>query len=84
MLEPMSTALKQRDEELKERRAKVKRWPARLAKLKNRKENPMSERDFCGKYGLAVSQFNRAKNQTVDPRPKKVEAVEAALAAEGV
>lgn len=78
------TTLKQRDELKKEQRAKVRRWPARLAKLKKREVNPLSEREFCEKYGLAPAQFNRAKKQVVEPRASKVAAVEAALAAEGV
>lgn len=78
------TTLQQRDQLKKEQRAKVKRWPARLAKLKKRAVNPLSEGEFCEKYGFAKAQFNRAKNQAVEPRASKVAKIEAALEAEGV
>ena len=78
------TTLKQRDELKKEQRAKVRRWPKRLAKLKKRENDPLSEAEFCDKYGIAKAQFNRAKNQAVEPRASKVAIVEAAFEAEGV
>lgn len=80
----MSITVEQRELKRKELRAKVKRWPARLRKLAKRKDSPLSEREFCLKYGLPVQGFNRAKNLRAEPREKKVNAVEAALAAENV
>lgn len=65
-------------------RAKVAKWPARLEKLANRKDGPLSERQFCLKHGITLFGFNRIKNGHNEPRQKKVDQVEAALAAEGV
>lgn len=76
--------VEQRDAEKRELRAKVKKWPARLRKLKNRKENPLSEGEFCDKYGFPIPGFNRSKNLRHEPRAAKVAAVEKALEAEGV
>lgn len=68
----------------KELDAKIKRWPARLNRLANRKNEPLSESQFCDKYGINKGNFNRAKNFVVEARPKRVNEVEQALAAEGV
>lgn len=65
-------------------REKVAKWPARLEKLAKRKEGALSERQFCLKHGITLFGFNRIKNGHNEPRPKKVDQVENALASEGV
>lgn len=74
----------EREAEKKELKAKIKKWPARLKKLANRKEDPLSERAFCLRHNLPVFGFNRAKNGQEEPRAKKVATIEAAFEAEGV
>lgn len=74
----------ERDAQRLELRAKIMKWPARLKRLAARKVDPLSERQFCLKHEIPYFGFNRIKNQHTEPRPKKVEQVEAALAAEGV
>lgn len=76
--------IKEREQRKKANMVKIKRWPARLRKLAKRAENPLSERAFCLKHGIPVYGFNKTKNLKSEPRDKKVEQVETALAAEGV
>lgn len=76
--------LEERDALRAEIRAKVGKWPQRLEKLAARKKDPLSERQFCLKHGITLFGFNRIKNGHNEPRQKKVDQVEAALAAEGV
>ena len=65
---------------------KIKKWPARITKLGKRKTAPMSERQFCLKYGINAARFNRIKNLKDDflPADTIMDAIEAALTAEGV
>jgi len=74
----------ERDAQRLELRAKIMKWPARLKKLAGRAENPLSERQFCLKHDIPLHGFNRIKNLHNEPRQKKVDQIEAALAAEGV
>lgn len=78
------TTLLEREQKKKVKMAKVKKWPSRLRKLAKRADNPLSEAAFCQKHGIPVHDFNRNKNLKSEPRDKRVEQVEAALAAEGV
>lgn len=80
----MKKTPEQRDAEAKANKALIRKWPARLKKLKDRKENPLNERQFCVKYNLGTGCFSRAKNFRVVTRASTVKAVEAALLKEGV
>jgi mRNA-degrading endonuclease RelE of RelBE toxin-antitoxin system len=44
------------------KKAKIKQWTKKLDALKNRKENPIREAEFCRLYGINQSRFNRCKN----------------------
>lgn len=70
--------------ELQERLKKVKLWPARIEKLRKRKNNPMSEAEFCRRHKLDPATFNRNKNLIDFPRAKTVLKIEKALKSEGV
>ena len=67
---------------------KIKKWPARLNKLRSRKKNPMQEAEFCRKHGLPIANFNRNKKSPQTgasfPTAETVERVEKAFEAEGV
>ena len=65
--------------------AKIKKWDARIEKLKARPE-PMRESAFCAKYDIHAGRFNRLKNlkEQSPPSDNLVNKVEAAFAAEGV
>lgn len=63
---------------------KVRRWPARIEKLRKRKKNPLKEAEFCRKHKLHPAGFNRNKKGASFPTAKTVERVEKALKAEGV
>ena len=62
-------------------------WRARVDKLlkKRQKKDPeYSEAQFCRDHELDYGFFNRLKNVQVAPTKKTVDAIEAALRAEGV
>ena len=64
----------------------VRKWSARIQKLRDRKQDPLTEVDFCNKYGIHASSFNRHKNLNDDKLPsvKFFEAVENAMKVENV
>lgn len=72
--------IKQQQDRLK----KVKAWTARIEKLRKRKKNAMSEAQFCRKYGIHPSGFNRNKKGVSFPTQKTVDRIEEALKSEGV
>lgn len=74
----------EREAQRLEMRAKIIKWPLRLKKLAERKDDPLSERQFCIKHEIPVFGFNKIKNQHIEPRPKKVDQIESAFAKEGV
>lgn len=65
--------------------AKIKKWDARIEKLKARPE-PMREAAFCAKYGIHAGRFNMLKNlkEKSPPSDNLVNKIEAAFEAEGV
>lgn len=67
-----------------ERINKVAKWQDRLDTLATRKKKPKSEARFCADHGIEKTYFNRVKRLEVTPKDDKVEAVEKALAEEGV
>lgn len=62
----------------------IKQWPRRLLRLSKRKENPLTEADFCNIHKFEKSYFNRMKNLAIIPGQDKVDEVEAAFKKEGV
>ncbi len=62
----------------------AKALSARVKKLSKREKNPMSESEFCDKYGFHKAQFNRHKNGGVLPSTTTARKYEKALKAEKV
>lgn len=87
MKNPEHTPASIRLEELESRMATARTWKARISTLlrKRRRKNPSySEAQFCRDHDLDYGFFNRLKNVQVAPTKKTVDAIEAALSAEGV
>lgn len=63
---------------------KVKAWPLRLKILATRKADPLDEAQFCERYAIEKTVFNRIKNEKRHPQKEIVEAAETAFAKEGV
>lgn len=70
--------------EMQDRLQKVRSWDRRLERLANRRKNPMSQADFCRKYGFHPAGLSRRKNGKEFPTPETVEQIERALKKEGV
>lgn len=62
----------------------AKTWKGRCKRLKSRKNDPLTEEEFCKKHGISPTRFNRNKNLKATPTWEKINQVEAAFAAEGV
>ena len=86
MTDTLEQRLKARAALEKDILSKIKKWPARLEKLKTRKEHSMLEAAFCRKYGLNTGRFNRLKNGRDHSLPSKklLNKIEDAFKAEGV
>lgn len=72
---------------VEKRIAVARTWSKRvdtLLKKKQKKDPEYSEAKFCEAHSFDVGFFNRLKNFKQIPTQKTVDAVEAALAAEGV
>lgn len=67
-----------------ERIQKIKLWARRIETLKKRKVSPLSERQFCIKYGFDITNFNRVKKGKILVRQRFFDSVEKALAKERV
>ncbi len=74
--------------ELEARLEQVKKWPARVAKLPLKKTKPLSESQFCEKYGFDKASFNRNKHSGETgkhfPTKRTYERIMKALKKEGV
>ncbi len=73
-----------RIEEMHKKIEAIKKWSKRLEKLRLRKKDPLSERQFCEKYGMSVAGFNRIKNGIYIPQKANFNKIEAAFKAERV
>ena len=59
-------------------------WKPRLETLANRKKDPLKEAEFCERYGIEKTYFNRLKNCVVIGKDEKINPIEAAFVKEGV
>lgn len=73
-------------EEASKKMALIKKWPSRLKKLNERAKNPMKESEFCRKYEISNSRFNRLKNKSEISVPTDIfmQKIEKAFEAEKV
>lgn len=73
-------------EEMKYNSARIRTWKRRSKVLKEREIEPLSDKDFCLRYGINQSWFSRTKKKTENhiPRTKTVDQVEDAFKNEGV
>lgn len=83
---PLDERLRAEAKRLNATADKIVRWSSRLTKLRTRKKDPMNEADFCQKYGLNITRFNRIKNlvEKYPPSEELVNKIESALEEQGV
>jgi len=83
---PLDERLRAEAKRLNATADKIVRWSKRLSTLRNRKKDPMNEADFCQKYGINKTRFNRIKNlvEKYPPSDDLVRQVENALKDQGV
>ena len=64
----------------------ISKWEKRIASLKIRKQNPLSESQFCEKYQINKYTFNSIKNGNYPciPSKKIIAKIENALKSEGI
>lgn len=76
--------IKARAKEEIARRKEAKTWQKKCDKLKKRKDDPLTEQEFCKRHGISYTRFSRNKGDKSTPTAEKVAQVRAAFEAEGV
>lgn len=61
----------------------TKRWGGFVARMRNRKADPLNAREFCARHTLNYIEFSRYVNQRTIPKQSTFDAIQTAFRAEG-